>query len=414
MNYRWLASLAMLLPGLLLLPALVAPDATTQAQANERCFAETNECISGPIRSYWEGNGGLPVFGYPITPQRVETVEGRVLQVQWFQRDRLEIQRDGTVTAGRLGARVLELRGTPWETFEKVSAAEAPTACRYFVETNHTMCEPFLSYWQDNGGLERFGFPITEPLIERLEGQEYTVQYYERRRMEIHPELPGSPVLLGLLGTRVLFLEENPAPGATSTSTPGPTSTSTTTPTPSTTPSPTPTGTPTCTADVIESLRASYLIVRFREELGCPTGEFRKDIPAAVQNFESGQMIWVDPTVRRPETAPLPRTIFAIINRDQTFKQYVDDWQEGVDPEVPDIEPPREGLYTPRRGFGKVWRNDSTLRNAIGFAVEPRESEDRADIQTFEGGVMFYLYDVGLVYAFGTPENPQQVHVIIP
>ncbi len=41
----------------------------TQAQADERCFAETNQCIRGAIRSYWETNGGLPVFGYPITAQ---------------------------------------------------------------------------------------------------------------------------------------------------------------------------------------------------------------------------------------------------------------------------------------------------------------------------------------------------------
>jgi hypothetical protein len=41
----------------------------------------------------------------------VETVEGRTIAVQWFERDRLEIQLDGTITAGRLGARALELQG---------------------------------------------------------------------------------------------------------------------------------------------------------------------------------------------------------------------------------------------------------------------------------------------------------------
>src|SRR5687767_3726702 len=30
-----------------------------QPQQGERCFPETNQCISGVIRAYWEGNGGL-------------------------------------------------------------------------------------------------------------------------------------------------------------------------------------------------------------------------------------------------------------------------------------------------------------------------------------------------------------------
>jgi hypothetical protein len=89
-----------ILLALLLLAGLPAA-APAAAQTSERCFAETGYCISGPIRAYWERNGGLPVFGYPISEQRVETVEDRTIPVQWFERDRLEIQADGMVTAGR-------------------------------------------------------------------------------------------------------------------------------------------------------------------------------------------------------------------------------------------------------------------------------------------------------------------------
>src|SRR5690348_14348569 len=61
------------------------------AQQPQRCFPETGYCISGTIREYWERNGGLPVFGYPITSQQVETGEGTWSgPVQWFERDRLE------------------------------------------------------------------------------------------------------------------------------------------------------------------------------------------------------------------------------------------------------------------------------------------------------------------------------------
>ncbi|HET9223216.1 MAG TPA: hypothetical protein VFO07_11970, partial [Roseiflexaceae bacterium] len=51
----------------------LAVGARAQAQSDQLCFPQTGQCISGRIRTFWEENGGLPVFGYPITPQRAET-----------------------------------------------------------------------------------------------------------------------------------------------------------------------------------------------------------------------------------------------------------------------------------------------------------------------------------------------------
>jgi len=177
------------------------------AQASERCFPETGYCISGPIRQYWERNGGLPVFGYPISPLKVELVEGSWAgPVQWFERDRLEdhsAEGQG-VLAGRLGALHFQQRfGTDWQQQPPDSAAQP--GCQFFPETQFNLCEPFLSYWRGNGGLERFGYPITGQREEPIEGRTYTVQYFERRRMEHHPENAGTPfeVLLGLLGREV-------------------------------------------------------------------------------------------------------------------------------------------------------------------------------------------------------------------
>src|ERR1044071_3102758 len=84
-----LRALALLGLPFIALASFAAPPAN--AQAAQRCFPETGQCISGPIRSYWEQNGGLPVFGYAIGPEQVETIEGRWSgPVQWFERDRLE------------------------------------------------------------------------------------------------------------------------------------------------------------------------------------------------------------------------------------------------------------------------------------------------------------------------------------
>lgn len=190
---RWFIPLVLI--ALLVLSVPAVP--TAQAQG-ERCFPETGFCISGPIRVYWEANGGLPVFGFPINAQAVETVEGRTLQVQWFERDRLEIQADGVVTAGRLGVERLEQLGTPWQ-FGSVTAL-APGCIGQPEATGHQACGAFAQYWQQSGGLARFGLPVTGEFQTTIEGQALTVQYFERRRFELH----GDMVLLGLLGREVL------------------------------------------------------------------------------------------------------------------------------------------------------------------------------------------------------------------
>ncbi len=64
--------------------AWVAP---ASAATNERCFPETGYCISGPIRQFWEHNGGLPVFGYPLSSV-LRTDDGQDFQV--FERHIIE------------------------------------------------------------------------------------------------------------------------------------------------------------------------------------------------------------------------------------------------------------------------------------------------------------------------------------
>ncbi len=43
---------------------------TSNAQESRLCFDVPGiaSCIEGRFREYWEQNGGLAVFGYPITP----------------------------------------------------------------------------------------------------------------------------------------------------------------------------------------------------------------------------------------------------------------------------------------------------------------------------------------------------------
>ncbi len=196
----------------------VAAGARAQAPGGQRCFAETGFCIAGRIRAFWEQNGGLPIFGFPIGPQHEEMVEGKPYQSQWFERNRLELHpeqaRPYDVLLGRLGADRLAQQGRDWSTFP----THAPQAgCRFFPETGHNVCGAFLQAWHAGGlefdgqpgkseaeNLALFGLPLGDAQDESVDGARYTVQWFERARFELHPEnqLPYN-VLLGLLGDEI-------------------------------------------------------------------------------------------------------------------------------------------------------------------------------------------------------------------
>lgn len=84
--------------------------------------------------------------------------------------------------------------------------------CEYFEETGHNLCGVFLAYWNANGGLPIFGYPKTEAFDEENwdTGNVYSVQYFERERLEHHADLAGTDyeVLLGRLGNEVLLMQD--------------------------------------------------------------------------------------------------------------------------------------------------------------------------------------------------------------
>jgi choice-of-anchor B domain-containing protein len=165
-----------------------------------QCFAETGHCIQGRFLDYWQAHGGLAINGYPISDELTQTLEdGRSYTVQYFERTRLEYHPDSPpqyqVQLGQFG--------------RQIHPADPPATARgdatYFNETGHNLGGRFLDYWQANGGLAQFGYPLTEEYTEMLEdGQTYTVQYFERARFEYHPEnAPPFDVLLGQFGRQI-------------------------------------------------------------------------------------------------------------------------------------------------------------------------------------------------------------------
>ena len=86
-----------------------------------------------------------------------------------------------------------------------VTDAAAPAA-RTFPETGKTVQGRFLTYWDAHGGLELNGFPLSDAFMETLEAGKppYLVQYFERTRLEYHPENAApNDVLLGQFGRTI-------------------------------------------------------------------------------------------------------------------------------------------------------------------------------------------------------------------
>jgi hypothetical protein len=206
--------------------------------AAQRCFSETNQCIDGRIREFWEQNGGLAVFGLPIRPLETIMVAGQSVQSQLFERNRLELHPENSrpydVQLGRLGAqytsREFSQENLPSEGIEETDIGGSYLAyrndCRWFVETQHYICGDFYYYWHNHGlnfdknpkfnDAERialFGLPISSFRKQTINGKQFFVQIFERARFEYHPENPEPyKVLLGLLGN-----EEGTAPEITPT-----------------------------------------------------------------------------------------------------------------------------------------------------------------------------------------------------
>ena len=169
-------------------------------------FPETGHRLAAPFAGYWNSNGGLSQFGYPLTGQlrEADPATNKVRLVQYFERNRFEYfpENAGTpfeVQIGRLGDDVLRQQGIDWSTLPRFP--DGPPECMYFAGTGHRLCSPFKEYWERNGGLALYGMPLTEPYEE--DGQ--VVQYFERNRFEYFPENAGTPfeVQLGLLGREV-------------------------------------------------------------------------------------------------------------------------------------------------------------------------------------------------------------------
>ena len=163
-------------------------------------FDETGHNVCDRFLDFFHARGGSDIFGFPITEQ---FFYGGYL-VQYFQRVRMEYHPenppDYQVQLGLLGDHF-----APSEKKAPIPESERPKSNdrerKYFAETGHSVGFSFLKFYNKNGGLDVFGYPVTEFILEN--GR--FVQYFQRALMEWNPN--GTAIELHDLGT--LWIEQH-------------------------------------------------------------------------------------------------------------------------------------------------------------------------------------------------------------
>jgi len=171
--------------------ALLGGVPATNAQAppgNCRYFNQTGYWVCNEFLEFYDTRGGLEIFGYPLTEEFDDPRLG--MRVQYFQRARMEWHpRNREPYKVQLGLLVEELgyRFPPVRS-EQIPSSNS-TFHHYFPETNHVVSYAFLDYFRVKGGLDIFGYPRSEFMYE----DGHIVQYFQRARMEWHPEALSGP-----------------------------------------------------------------------------------------------------------------------------------------------------------------------------------------------------------------------------
>jgi sugar lactone lactonase YvrE len=196
----------------------VSSEVPAHAAENSHYFSQTGKTVSGKFLEYWHNNGGLATLGYPITDARIEVsaTDGQSYLTQWFERNRFELHpgQVGTPYEVQLGLLGLELKAEArnidpdFVKAPKLFDPALPVAQQwYFEQTGHNLRFRFLQYWLTNGGLTRFGYPISEEYqeLDPESNQVYLTQWFERARFEYHPlNQPAQQIQLGLLGKQMM------------------------------------------------------------------------------------------------------------------------------------------------------------------------------------------------------------------
>lgn len=173
---------------------------------------ETRHNVPQPLMDYWYAHGSWRTIGLPVSEVfRQVAFDGTTKLVQYFERQILELNLPNNgdqplVTSGLIGYSAY----SPASAKKPVAAFDNTDNSWYFPQTQHSLSNGFLAYWQKYGGLAAFGYPISQEFSAQTpDGRKYVAQIFERARFEWWPDKVGQPgdITQGLLVDEMLQQE---------------------------------------------------------------------------------------------------------------------------------------------------------------------------------------------------------------
>jgi hypothetical protein len=163
-------------------------------------FPKTGHSVAGPFLAFYNAHGGQSVFGLARTEAIQEPGDGIV---QYFENTRLDLAH-GQVQIADVG----DLLTKSQQPFPKGPPIAGIPKHPFFQLGGRNVSDIFLRFWRTHGGAANLGMPISDELHQMNgdgTGNSYQVQFFDKARIEYHPELHGSAVVqLGKLGDELL------------------------------------------------------------------------------------------------------------------------------------------------------------------------------------------------------------------
>lgn len=180
---------------LLTLAGLGGERAFAQTAEGSRYFPETGHWVSNEFLVHYQSvSNPEKLFGFPITDAFWD--EATETAIQYFEKVRFELHPGSPPD---LRVQLTPLGAYLYSTGQTLPVPPNSPACQVFPEIGFQVCYAFLDFFDANGGITQFGYPISN--FEVHEG--WIVQFFQRARFEWHPELAaGQRVTLTNLGSR--------------------------------------------------------------------------------------------------------------------------------------------------------------------------------------------------------------------
>jgi hypothetical protein len=188
---------------LIALSGLLSGQVFAQDQEGWEYFPQTGHWVTGAfLEKYYSVPNPEIVFGDPITDAYQDEISG--LMIQYFQKARFELHPEEIPD---LRVKLSHLGSFLYRKGQTLPVVFNPSACRFFpqIEGGFYVCYDFYEFFEANGGVAQFGYPISN--FEVHDG--WIAQYFQRARLEWHPEkILGQWVTVSDVGTQY-FHEHN-------------------------------------------------------------------------------------------------------------------------------------------------------------------------------------------------------------